>query len=238
MLLAGCALSLGALSPAVIRMERASRSLAATFIFEGLIQARDPLELFEDPGHQSFWFESGAKSLGAELEAAAQEKELALEDRPITPDVVKSASPLLAARARRAQKTKRVIPPTLRNGLPVPEGAVPEGPSEAEPDLRSGASRGLVRAKLEALTARRAVFESAIDEMLDPLTAPKLPAFDLAAMLLFLSEMESDDLPTSVACKEAGDLSVAYSGDMEQQSFRHVQGLLASYARERMGRPE
>ena len=92
-----------ALSPVVVRMERASRSLAATFIFEGLIQARDPLELFEDPGHQSFWFEPGPKQIAAVLEAAAEEKELALEERPIAPDAAatESASPLLAARARR-----------------------------------------------------------------------------------------------------------------------------------------
>ena len=37
-----------------------------------------------------------------------------------------------------------------------------------------------------------------------------------------------------VACKEAVAMSVAYSGD-EQQSHRHVHGLLAAYAKERMG---
>ena len=92
------------------------------------------------------------------------------------------------------------------------------------------------RAKLEALDERRAELERAIDEMLDPLVAPTLPAFDLAALLLYLSEMEADDLPTAVAGKEAADLSLAYSGD-EKESFRYVQGVLAAYARERMGRP-
>ena len=71
--------------------------------------------------------------------------------------------------------------------------------------------------------------------MLDPLAAPKLPAFDLAIVLLFLSELEGDGLPVPVACNEAVALSVAYSGD-EQGSHRHVNGLLASYARERLGR--
>ena len=68
------------------------------------------------------------------------------------------------------------------------------------------------------------------------LCAALLPAFDVAVLLLFLSELEAaPDLPVPVACKEAVALSRAYSGD-EQQSHRHVNGLLASYAREHLGR--
>ena len=93
-----------------------------------------------------------------------------------------------------------------------------------------------MRAKLEALRDRRAHLEAAVDEMLDPLVAPTLPAFDLGCLLLYLCEMEAEDLPTTVACSEAGDLSLAYSGDMGEKSFRHVQGLLAAYAKERLGR--
>jgi hypothetical protein len=102
----------------------------------------------------------------------------------------------------------------------VPEGAVPDGPATAAADERSGASRALVRAKLLALRSRRLTLEAAIDEMLDPLAAPKLPAFDVAILLLFLSEMEEDDLPVPVACKEAVALSFAFSGD-DQNSHRH-----------------
>ena len=78
--------------------------------------------------------------------------------------------------------------------------------------------------------------EATIEQMLDPLAAPNMPAFDIAILLLFLSELEATpDLPVPVACKEAVALSLAFSGD-EHGSHRHVNGLLAAFARERLGR--
>ena len=222
-----------ALPPAIVKLERASRELAASVIYEGIIQGREPLEIFDDEQHISWWFEGGAKKVASELKSLGEEREYATR-APIPPkSSPASASPLLAARARRATPTHRILP-NLQTPPPVPEGATPDGPSSTAPDLRSGASRGLVRAKLAALQPRRAALETAIDEMLDPLAAPKLPAFDLAVLLLFLSELEGAELPVPVACKEAVALSVAYSGD-EQQSHRHINGLLVSYARESLG---
>ena len=224
-----------ALANPIIKLERSSRALAATLVYEGLIQRVDPLVLFDDEQHVSFWFGGGAKQLAVELASAAEERVYELDAPVKGSQQPESASPLLAARARRAQKTKRLLPADLRRPAPVPAGAVPEGPETSADDVRASASRGLVRAKLAALQPRRAALEQAVDEMLDPLAAPKLPAFDLAIVLLFLSELEGDGLPVPVACNEAVALSVAYSGD-EQGSHRHVNGLLASYARERLGR--
>ncbi len=65
------------------------------------------------------------------------------------------------------------------------------------------------------------------------IAAPKLPAFDVAVLLLFLSELSSGSLPLAVACSEAVALSIAYGSD-EAETHRHVNGLLGSYARERM----
>ena len=233
-----------AMSPTLIRMERASRECAASFIYEGIIQKSDPLTLFDDEEHLSFWFESGTKQIHAELATANEDRDWASEaTAPLPPKPEPTSnSPLLAARAKRATPTKRLLPGLLQKTkkLPpgVPEDAVPEGDAVAADDLRSGASRTLVRAKLEVLQRRRTEMEDAIDDMLDPLAAPKLPAFDVAVMLLFLSELtEAPDLPVPVACKEAVALSRAYSGD-EQNSHRHVNGILASYARERLGRVE
>ena len=123
----------------------------------------------------------------------------------------------------------------MRLAVPVPEGAEPDGPATSAADLRGSASRGLVAQKLRALQSRRAELEGAIDAMLDPLAAERMPAFDVAVLLLFLSELEeAPDLPVPVACKEAVALSVAAVGD-EQNSHRHVNGLISAYARERIG---
>ena len=230
-------------SPTIVRMERAARELAATFIFEGLVQVREPLEIFDDPRHQSFWFESSKAALEADLRGAADMGEKTYETvRPVAPpseEELMSASPLLVARSRRAQPTKRIVTAApLQAKLKLPAGAEPLGPPESAPDTRSGASRALVRQKLSALHSQRAQLEAAVSEMLDPLVAPSLPAFDLAVLLLFLSELASG-LPVPVASKEAAMLSAAYSGDAngkEQQSVRHVQGVLGAYARERLGR--
>ena len=230
-------------SPTIIRMERAARELAATFIFEGLVQAREPLELFDDPRHQSFWFEGSKAALESDLRTAADIGEKAYETvRPVAPPSeaeLASASPLLAARARRAQPTKRFVTAApLQTAAPLPNGAEPLGPAESAPDSRGGASRALVRQKLSELHSRRGQLEAAVGEMLDPLVAPSLPAFDLAVLLLFLSEV-AGGLPVPVAAKEAAMLSGAYSGDangVEPQSVRHVQGVLGAYARERLGR--
>ena len=234
-LLAGC-LRANALSPAVVRIERASRELTASFIYESLVSGREPLELFDDEGHQEFWFSRGSKSVAAELQDAAKDGFVA-EAKPIAPPEKpeKFNSPLLAARAERARKTVQLPLPTLQSKLPenVPADAIPEGDAIAADDTRSGASRALVRAKLIDLQERRPRLERAINDQLDPLAAPNLPAFDIAVLLLFLSELESA-LPVPVACKEAVALSVAYSGD-EQQSYRHVQGILGAYAREQLG---
>lgn len=223
----------------VLRMERASRELAASFIYEAMIQQCDPLELFDDEQHVSFWFTAGKAKIAAELADVAADREIEMvTDLPPQPEPT-NPSPLLAARQKRATPTKRVLPNAFLQGLPpgLPEDAEPEGAAVAADDLRSGASRGLVRAKLLALQKQRGAFEAVIDDMLDPLAAPKLPAFDVAVLLLFLSELAAnDDLPVPVACKEAVALSVAYSGD-EQNSHRHVNGLLAAFARERLGRP-
>ena len=231
------------LPPSIVRLERASRALAATLIYEGIIQQRDPLALIDDEQHAAWWFEGGTKSMAAELAAlGAPEREYSTELPPASSAPVKNNSPLLAARAKRAQQNAATRAASyranLQTPLPVPEGAVPEGPETAAEDLRSKASKGLTRAKLAALQANRAAYEETIDSMLDPLAAANLPAFDVAVMLLFLSELEAsdeEDLPVPVACNEAVALSVAYSGD-EQKSHRHINGLLVSYAREQLGR--
>lgn len=226
-----------ALPPALIRLERSSRELAATFIFQGLLQQQDPLILCDDEKHIAWWWSGSSKATADELAAAAVDRTYDEYEEELSPQVQVpvSASPLVVARAKRATPTKRVLPADLRTPVPVPDGAVPDGPETSAVDRRSGASRGLVRGKLLALQPHRAALEEAIDEMMDPLAAPKLPAFDVAVLLLFLSELETTDIPVPVACKEAVALSVAYSGD-EQKSHRHVNGLLASYARERLGR--
>ena len=221
----------------VIKMERSSRELAITFIYEGLIQNRDPLDLFDDADHSDFWFSRSAKSLAQTLESATVDREYAPKNVVRRPK--KSNSPLLAARAARAQRTRTAPPPTLQRARPknLPNDAVPDGPETSAPDRRSGASRGLVRSKLATLASRRVELETAINEHLDPLIAHKVPAMDVAILLLFLSEMGNGDaggLPPAIAAKEAVTLSVAYSGD-EQQSFRHVHGILGAYARERLG---
>ena len=189
-----------ALAPAVVRLERASRSLAATLIYEGIMQRREPLELFDDEEHVEWWFGGGSKSLADELSSVAEDR-VYDTSAPLPPQPEpENASPLLAARAKRAQRTRRALPADLQTPPPVPEGAVPEGPSTAAADLRSGASRGLVRAKLLALQSRRAEFEQTISEMLDPLAAPKVPAFDVAVLLLFLSEVSGAHTPHTRAC--------------------------------------
>ena len=227
-------------SPAVVRLERAARELAATFIFEGLVQAREPLELFDDPRHQEFWFDGTRGTLEADLATAATDKTYeTIRPVPPPPDSAQeSASPLLAARARRAQPKRRFVTAApLQTAAPVPEGAEPLGPAESAADSRSRASKALVRHKLTELRACRHELDSAVNELLDPLVAPDLAAFDLAVLLLFLSEIQSG-LPVPVAAKEAGLLTEAYSGDaqQEQHGVRHVQGVLGAYARERLGR--
>ena len=56
-------------------------------------------------------------------------------------------------------------------------------------------------AKLEAVRDMRASLEGVIQEMLDPLAAPNLPAFDLAALLLFLTEVSTS--PCSNAARDS-----------------------------------
>lgn len=209
--------------------------LCASLIYEGIIQQKEPLDLLDDEHHAAWWFEGGSTSMATELAALSEDREYVNDALP-PPPKIQNASPLLAARAQRAQPKRRTLPADLTTPPPVPKGAVPDGPAHAAPDLRSKASRALVRAKLAALQQRRPSLEEAIDAMLDPLAAPKLPAMDVSVLLLFLSELESDaSLPVPVACNEAVALSKAYSGD-EQHSYRHVNGLLASYAREVLGR--
>ena len=222
-------------SSSIIKMERASHALAATLVYEGLLKRRDPLELMEDSDHLSFWFQDGgAKALSKEL-STSNEDRVYQTDTPLPPQPEPTNnSPLLAARAKRAQRTKLAVP-LKKLRVPVPDGAQPEGPETSATDTRSAASRGLVRAKLLALQPRRAELEEAIGVMLNENAATNLPAFDVAVLLVFLSELESSTLPVPVICKEAVELSRAYSGD-EQGSHRHVNGLLASYARERLGR--
>ena len=58
-------------SSAAIKLERASRELAATFIYEAMMQGDHPLALFQEPSHKAFWFERCPAALNAELEAAA-----------------------------------------------------------------------------------------------------------------------------------------------------------------------
>ena len=227
----------GALSPVVVKIERASRTLAATFIYEGLIKGQEPLDLFDDDVHAEFWFERGQAAVASELSDAAVDTDWAKPkpiEQPLEPEQ-EFNSPLLAARAARARKTVQMPLPTLQSRAPIPEGAEPEGEPTAAKDVRSGASRALVRKKLLALRERRVRLERALDAQLDPMAAPKLPAFDIAVLLLFLCELETAELPVPVACKEAVELSVAYSGD-DQESYRHVQGVLGAYAREQLGR--
>ena len=220
-------------SSCVVRLERASRELAATFIFEGLLSAQEPLHLFDDPLHQAYWFEPSTQELKKDLEDASANRVFAPAPKPTPKKRPKPNSPLLAARAERERVKTRLPPPTLQTAPPIPEGAVPVEDERSAPDRRGAASRALVKLKLSTLAERRETLEQAVSEMLDPLAAPKLPAFDVAVLLLFLSEIESG-VPVPVACKEAAELSLAYSGD-DQQSFRHVQGVLGAYARERLG---
>ena len=129
---------------------------------------------------------------------------------------------------------------------PVPDGGELVGEDEVAPDRRSGASRALVGAKLKALHGRRDDLEAAIDDLLDPLVAPSMPAFDIAVLLLFLSEV-IDGLPVPVACKEASQLSVAYGGTGEDDGQKpprngklvakvpHLYGVIGAFARERLG---
>ena len=225
----------GAAGTAVIRMERAARELAATLVYSGVVQNREPLELLNDEATGAFWFERPPAAVAADLKSAAEDR--VYSSRPLPqPSGPESASPLLANRARRAQVKIQVVPPTLQTPAPVPKGATPIGDVEVAPDRRSGASRSLVRQKLAALQERRVALEEAIGEMLDPLAAPKLAPFDLAVLLLFLSEIEAADLPVPVACKEAAELCTAYSGGKSEADVRHVQGVLGAYARERLGR--
>ena len=84
--------------------------------------------------------------------------------------------------------------------------------------------------------------------MRSPGGLPRAPLSDLPSALLSLhglppselapprAQLEaSADLPLPVACKEAVNLCLAYSGG-EHESHRHVHGLLSAYARERLGR--
>ncbi len=225
-----------ALPRAAIRLERASRELAATFIYEGLIRDIDPLELFDSEPHKAFWFDRSPAATSAMLEDAAIDREESFPTRvPLAGDATPDSpqhSPLLKARAKRERSTHRVLPAIRTLGV-LPDGAEPEGPATRAADNRAGASRALVRQKLERLAPRRGELERAVHEMLDPLAAPKLPAFDVAVLLLFLSELSSGSLPLAVACSEAVALSIAYGSD-EAETHRHVNGLLGSYARERM----
>jgi len=225
-------------SPAIVRLERAARELSTTFVYEGLVRACDPLDLFVDDAHQGFWFEASKSVVEADLASATIDKTYeTAKEVPVKPAEVESASPLLAARAKRAQKTKRFVTAApLQTAAPVPEGAEAVGPEESASDHRTSASKALVQRKLTQLQARRNDLDAAVDEMLDPLVAPDLPAFDVAVLLLFLVEIENG-LPVPVACKEAAMLQAAYSGDAssEQKSVRHVQGVLNSYATERLG---
>ena len=117
------------LSPVVIKIERASRTLAATFVYEGLIQGREPLDLFDDRAHLDFWFDQGQAAIAAELEVANVDTDwVADSKKPIEKPEQKFNSPLLAARAERARKTVQLPPPTLQTRVPVPEGAVSDHP--------------------------------------------------------------------------------------------------------------
>ena len=87
-----------ALSPTVVRLERSSRELAATFIYEGLLQRRPPTELFDEPTHRAFWFDQSARAVGEDLEEASVDKTYELEVPMPPASEPESASPLLAAR--------------------------------------------------------------------------------------------------------------------------------------------
>ena len=245
-LLAACTTPVAALAytrptmPAsVVKLERASRELCVTYIYEGLVQRCDPLALFDDQDHQDFWFTGSKKAVAETLKSATIEHDYA--PRPVEPKAKKFNAPLNAKRYERAQKSFTQPPPTLQRARPkgLPDDAVPDGPETSAPDRRSDASRGLVRAKLEILRPRRVELEEAIAEQLDPKIAESVPCMDVAILLLFLSEMSAegpggDALPPPVAAKEAVALSVAYSGD-EKQSFRYVHGVIGAFARERLG---
>ena len=120
------------LSPVIVKIERASRTLAATFVYEGLIQGREPLELFDDRAHMDFWFDRGQAAIAAELDAANIDTDWISDAKPIEQPKQKFNSPLLAARADRARKTVQLPPPTLQTRVPVPEGAVRDLPSMTE----------------------------------------------------------------------------------------------------------
>ena len=241
-------------SSAAIKLERASRELAATFIYEAMMQGDHPLALFQEPSHKAFWFERCPAALNAELEAAAVDKHYEVSV-PLTPPpspATESASPLLAARARRAQKKTHVRSQALQTAVPVPEGAEPTGPAEGGLDRRARASRALVGQMLQRLQPRRDHLEAAIEELLDDDIAHSLPAWDVAVLLLFLSEV-TDGLPVPIACKEASALCSTYSdagpladrhaarqqhgGDGERKSHTrsYLHNLLGAYAQDRMG---
>ncbi|KAL1504516.1 hypothetical protein AB1Y20_010918 [Prymnesium parvum] len=140
------------------------------------------------------------------------------------------ASPSLALRLHEAAKERAwpaALPATRR--LAEPPGAVPVGEARSAEDRRGGASLAMCRQQLRAVAARRDELEEAIVHLLDPKVAPHFPAFDYAILLLFMSELhEGMQLP--VACSEAVDLSLAYSG--MDETYRYVNGVLAAYARE------
>eukprot|EP00966_Prymnesium_polylepis_P206562 4785590-Prymnesium_polylepis.4 len=164
---AGGAAAVLRVPPAILKIQGATRELACTFLYSGIVRNSDPLELFDEATHQDWWF--GAGNLSAALEDAARERTFSTDEpAPLPPSAPqKFNSPLLEARARRATPTARPLPGGMQP-LPEPQDAEPIGPPTYATDRRGGANRGLCRQHLERVAGRRAELEGAILELLDP----------------------------------------------------------------------
>lgn len=213
--------------PAIVRLQRASRDAAVSFLYSGLVRGEDPLVLFDDGVHEEWWF--GESNLSATLLEANVDRDLiSAESAPLpSSPLPEFNSPLLKARAERAEVKVRVLPNV--QSLPEPSDGEPVGPATCADDRRGDANRGLCRQLLERVDARRAEMEGALLSLLDPAVTPQLPAIDCAVLLLFMAELH-EGLPLPVACSEAVELSVAYGG--AKDFHRHVNGVLKAYHEE------
>ena len=218
--------------PAIIELHRNSREMALTFLYEGLVAEKDPVALFDDKAHQDFYFPGAGYNLTEALDDMARDLDLTLPPPVAAPEPPKSASPLMEARARRAQRTvPRSAPAFERAAPPIPEGAEPVGEEEQDADHRGLASAKLCRRLLEGVGGRRPELERAVLALATPQLQEELPAIDCGVLLLFMSELH-DGLPLAVACSEAVALSKAYSGAHHTM----VNGVLAAYAQDMKSR--
>ena len=178
--------------PAIIRLQRATRELSASFLYAGLVRNIEPLDLFHESSHQDWWF-GEAHNVTDVLAEASLTNERTFSTAGPLPSRPREAhrSALLEARAQRAEQTARVLPGLKQLQDPAPDGAEPVGPAEAAEDRRDVANRGLCLKQLQSVAARRTKLEAAIVDLVDPRVLPRLPAIDSAILLLFMAEMHT-----------------------------------------------